>query len=229
MISPPAALASSQPPLEGRAPRHGWLRRLFVREWHLLVFASTTMVALLSPATYDREVRRAMVQAVSSYAWQALPGYALLSVLGGAVLTHIIAVSAASYGLSHLALEAVVRVYVVELLPLVAALFVAMRSGLDFLGRLARARAALHEAGDRVRQLRTAVLPVRDAVRDQAQRFLAGRGDRVVEADALDEAAVATAARIGDDDVVEGALLGAAACKANHDHGGDVRWSGKRL
>jgi len=32
--------------------------------------------------------------------------------------------------------------------------------------------------------------------------------DRVVEADALDEAAVATQARIGDDDVEERALLG---------------------
>ncbi len=141
MISTPAASSTSPPPQDGRAPRAGWLRRLLVREWHLLLFVGATMVALVSPATYDREVRRATAQAVSSYAWQALPGYALLSVLGGAVLTHIIAVSAASYGLSHLALEAVVRVYVVELLPLVAALFVAMRSGLDLLGRLARARA----------------------------------------------------------------------------------------
>ena len=43
-------------------------------------------------------------------------------------------------------------------------------------------------------------------------------GDRVVEADALDEAAVAAAARVGDDDVVERALLGAAAGQSDHDH-----------
>ena len=37
----------------------------------------------------------------------------------------------------------------------------------------------------------------------------------VVEADALDEAAIARHARIGDDDVVEGAVLGSATGHAN--------------
>lgn len=60
MISTPAATSTSPPPLEGRGTRHGWLRRLLVREWHLLLFVGATMVALLSPATYDREVRRAV-------------------------------------------------------------------------------------------------------------------------------------------------------------------------
>ena len=44
--------------------------------------------------------------------------------------------------------------------------------------------------------------------------------DRVVEAHALDVAAVTRAAAVGDDDVVEGALLGAATGKANLDHCG---------
>src|SRR5258708_10771410 len=38
---------------------------------------------------------------------------------------------------------------------------------------------------------------------------------RVIGADLLDEAAVARAARVGDDDRVEGALLGAAACQSD--------------
>ena len=44
-------------------------------------------------------------------------------------------------------------------------------------------------------------------------------------ADALDVAAVAGAAAVGDDDVVEGTLLGAAAGQSNLDHGRCVLWS----
>lgn len=124
-----------------RTPRGGGLTRLLRREARFVLYAAAALIAVFSPANYSRPVRQATAQAVCFSAWQALPGYALLSVLAGAVLTHIVAVSAASYGLSHLALEAVVRVYVVELLPLAAALFVAMRSGLDALGRLSRERA----------------------------------------------------------------------------------------
>ena len=58
---------------------------------------------------------------------------------------------------------------------------------------------------------RAALLPVRDAVHRQAQRLVRGSGDRVVEPDALDETTVAAIPGIGDDHVVEGALLGAAA------------------
>ena len=126
----------------------GWRLTLTLRrESRFALFAAATLIAAFSPATYSRAACQATAQAVCFSAWQALPGYALLSVLAGAVLTHIVAVSAASYGLSHLALEAVVRVYVVELLPLAAALFVAMRSGLDVLDRLAAERARGEDFG----------------------------------------------------------------------------------
>jgi phospholipid/cholesterol/gamma-HCH transport system permease protein len=115
--------------------------RVLMREWHFLLFAAATLLAMLSPATYVRPVRRAMAQSICFSAWQVLPGYALMVVLFGAAMTHIVVVTAASYGLSHLALEAVVRVLVVELIPLVAALFVVMRSGMALLNRLADLRA----------------------------------------------------------------------------------------
>jgi phospholipid/cholesterol/gamma-HCH transport system permease protein len=44
------------------------------------------------------------------------------------VVIHIVVVTAASYGLSQYALEMVVRVLVLELIPLVAALFVAVNA-----------------------------------------------------------------------------------------------------
>lgn len=54
-------------------------------------------------------------------------GFALASALLAVVITRIVLVTAQSYGLSQLALEMVVRVLVLELLPLGAALFVALR------------------------------------------------------------------------------------------------------
>src|SRR5678815_5260073 len=86
--------------------------------------------------------------------------------------------------------------------------------------RLGGALRLLDQALDRRRHLRAVPGPVLDAIEGDAQRLLAAGGDRVVEADALDEAPVATQARIGDDDVEEGALLRAATCKPDHDHGG---------
>ncbi|MDP1653259.1 MAG: ABC transporter permease [Rhodocyclaceae bacterium] len=136
-----AALLPATPDQPRKSTWLRWVTRGFRREWRIVLFGAATLAAALSPSLYDRQVRQATAQAVCAACWQSLPGYALLSILAGAVLTHIVAVTAATYGLSHLALEAVVRVFVVELIPLAAALFVAMRSGLDVLSRLAELRA----------------------------------------------------------------------------------------
>ncbi|MCX8086504.1 MAG: ABC transporter permease [Rhodocyclaceae bacterium] len=117
------------------------LARGFEREWRYLRFFALLLAAAVTPASYRPSVRAALAQAVCFAAGQALPGYALFSVLAAMVTAHLVVVSAASYGLSHLALEALVRVYVVELLPLLAALFVAMRSGIAVLDHLAGLRA----------------------------------------------------------------------------------------
>src|SRR6516225_363987 len=85
------------------------------------------------------------------------------------------------------------------------------------LGSRLRLLRFLHETLDGRRQLRANALPVRQAVLSDTQRF-ALRGDRVVEADALDEAAVTTVARIGSNDVVERALLRAAASQTDDNH-----------
>jgi hypothetical protein len=77
----------------------------------------------------------------------------------------------------------------------------------------------LDQAGDGIGQLGALQLPVVDALERQAQALLAFLGDRVVKADALDEAPVAAVARIGDDDVEKRALLGAASSESDYDHG----------
>ena len=83
-----------------------------------------------------------------------------------------------------------------ELLPTV-------KSG-GFLGR------RFHQTLNGRRQLRTNALPVGEAILIDVETNRSARGDRVVEADALDEATVATIARVSGNDVVERALLGAA-------------------
>src|SRR5262245_39147162 len=69
-----------------------------------------------------------------------------------------------------------------------------------------------------VRQLRALALPVRQPLAVDAQPLAAFRRLRIVEADALDEAAVARSSRIGHYQVVERALLRPTACQTYDDH-----------
>src|SRR5471030_2000283 len=71
----------------------------------------------------------------------------------------------------------------------------------------------LHRGG----RLCAQVHPVRDAIERDAELLLGFGGLGVVVADALDEAPVARHARIGDDDVVEGAVPGSATRHSDDD------------
>ena len=97
--------------------------------WRVFHFGALACVLALAPATYDRANRSVTAKQIYFTAWQILPGFTLLSALLSMVLIRIVVVTAASYGLSQYALEMVVRVLVLELIPLAAALFVALRSG----------------------------------------------------------------------------------------------------
>src|SRR2546425_130753 len=76
----------------------------------------------------------------------------------------------------------------------------------------------LDQASHGGRQLRTLAGPVGDAIDRHAQALFAAGSHRVVEAHALDEAAVAALTGVGDDEVVERALLRATTSQSNHDH-----------
>src|SRR5690606_30043945 len=75
------------------------------------------------------------------------------------------------------------------------------------------------QRADLVGQLGAVLDPVLHAGGVDHHALLGALRHRVVVTHALDVAAVAGAARIGDDDVVEGALLRAAAGEADLDHG----------
>lgn len=97
--------------------------------WRVFHFGALALVMALSPATYDKETRAVTARQIYFTGWQVLPWFTLLAALLSMVLIRIVVVTAQSYGLSQYALEMVVRVLVLELIPLSAALFVALRSG----------------------------------------------------------------------------------------------------
>ena len=97
--------------------------------WRSLRFSALLLVMVASPATYSTENRRRLATQICLTCNQTVPAFTLLSALLSLVLVHIVVVTAQSYGLSQFALGTVVRVLVVELLPLAAALFVALRAG----------------------------------------------------------------------------------------------------
>jgi phospholipid/cholesterol/gamma-HCH transport system permease protein len=76
--------------------------------------------------------RLATSRYIHASTWQVLPWFTLLAALVSLVVIRIVLVTAQSYGLSRYALEMVVRVLVLELIPLSAALFAALRAGMAF-------------------------------------------------------------------------------------------------
>ncbi|WP_027016050.1 MlaE family ABC transporter permease [Comamonas composti] len=95
--------------------------------WRSIYLGAAMLVLVLSPSSYRGAAGRAMARQIYLQTGPVLLGFTALAALMCAVITHIVVVTAQSYGLSRYALEMVVRVLVIELIPLTAALFVAMR------------------------------------------------------------------------------------------------------
>jgi phospholipid/cholesterol/gamma-HCH transport system permease protein len=104
--------------------------------WRLLQFAVLMLSVALTPSSYGNERRPILARHVVSDTAPNLAWYGVLSALVSLVLIRIVVVTSQSYGLSRFALEMVVRVLVLELIPLTAAAFVALRTtlpaGLEF-------------------------------------------------------------------------------------------------
>lgn len=104
--------------------------------WRLLQFAVLMLSLALTPASYSRDNRPTLARHVVNDTAPNLAWFGVLSALVSLVLIRIVVVTSQSYGLSRFALEMVVRVLVLELIPLTAAAFVALRTtlpgGLEF-------------------------------------------------------------------------------------------------
>ena len=94
--------------------------------WRILYLGAVVCVLVLSPSSYGKVTRRALARHLYLDTAPVLLGFTVLAALISLVLTRIVVVTAISYGLSRYALEMVIRVLVLELIPLIAALFVAV-------------------------------------------------------------------------------------------------------
>lgn len=92
-------------------------------------FAMTALIGMLSPATYNKATRLVVQKQIYFTAWQILPGFCIFAALFSLLIIEIVGINARKYGLYEYALELIVRILVLEILPLMTALFVALRTG----------------------------------------------------------------------------------------------------
>jgi phospholipid/cholesterol/gamma-HCH transport system permease protein len=159
----PAPLRLRRPAPAGADPLR-WLASW----WNVIVFGAVLLVLALTPGSYrDTRTRAALARHTWLDTAPILLGFSMLSALLTIVLTRIVVVTAQSYGLSQYALEMVIRVLVLELIPLTAALFVALRCTIPNGAALAEMRRTGH-----FQQLRRA--GVDPLTREVLPRLLAG-------------------------------------------------------
>ena len=95
--------------------------------WKLLHLGAVLLLLALSPSNYKRADRLALGRHLYDNTAPIMLGFSVLCALVSLVLTRIVVTTALSYGLSQYAMQVVIRVLVLELIPLTAALFVALR------------------------------------------------------------------------------------------------------
>ena len=95
--------------------------------WRLIQLGAMISVLTLSPSSYSRASRMVLARHIYLTTAPILLWFTVISALITVVLTRIVMVTALSYGLSQYGLQVVIRVLVLELIPLTAALFVALR------------------------------------------------------------------------------------------------------
>lgn len=111
-----------------------WPRKAFV----FWAFAAQLTVVMLSARSYTRSAGLQVMQQIVSASVVLLPGFMVLSALMSVVLVRIVLAAADELGVSQFALNLLIRTLVLELLPLVAAGFVALRYSLPAANALAQ-------------------------------------------------------------------------------------------
>lgn len=143
-----------------------WGARLirYLRSWWSMIhLGAVALVLAVSPSTWHRANRHTTSRYIYASTWQVLPWFTVLSALVALVVIRIVLVTAVSYGLSRYALEMMVRVLVLELIPLSAAMFAALRSGMAFdataLGLAKAGMSTPAASAEALRQLRRDLVP----------------------------------------------------------------------
>lgn len=112
----------------------------FAEGWRVVHWAAQILVLSLTLASYRGAQRVVLARHLVADTAPVLPWFLVLSSLLSLVIIRIVLVTAESYGLSRYALEMLVRVLVLELLPLAAAIFVTLRVALPNAAEIAALR-----------------------------------------------------------------------------------------
>lgn len=134
----------------------------FLEWWRLAYLSSVILVLGLSKSTYGHPLRASISNHTYRNTAPILLGFTVVCALVSVVITRIVLVTAMSYGLSQYALQVVIRVLVLELIPLTAALFVALRCTIPDGAELVALRACRAKGGgsaDDVASLQSDVMP----------------------------------------------------------------------
>ncbi len=98
--------------------------------WLVLRFGARVLVLAVSPSSYRPRQRQLILRSIYLATRPMLPGFTLLTAIFGLVVIRIVLAAALTYGLTRFALDVLVRTLVLELIPLSAALYVAVRYSL---------------------------------------------------------------------------------------------------
>lgn len=100
------------------------------RAWlHAALFGFACAAAALSPSSYTPQTRALALRQIYFTAWQVLAGYLLFAAVLSVIVVRITVSATFEFGLSGYAVELVMRAMVLEILPVLTALFVALRTG----------------------------------------------------------------------------------------------------
>jgi len=99
------------------------------RTWRgIFRFAAQALFAAITPSAYNSATRMVVMKQIYFTAWQILLPFTLFAALLSFVLIRIVGNQASKFGLGDRALEMSMLLLVLEVLPLVTALFIALRS-----------------------------------------------------------------------------------------------------
>lgn len=156
VAAPPESLRSSQT-LRGLDELGNAVFSEATGWWRALHFGAMILVTGLVPAAYDARARKVASEQIHFSAWQVLGGFTLVCGLLSFGLIRITIDAAEAYGVAQYAVQLVVSVLVLELVPLSVALFVALRSG----AAIATEVAIFHIRGDLERLVHEGADPLR--------------------------------------------------------------------
>ena len=128
------------------------IQRTLAGWWGIVRLGAQLLDLALKRSTWRRESGHLFARHIVQDTVPMLPWFTVLTLLISVIVIRIVIVTALSYGLTQYALEMVVRVLVLELIPLTAALFAALRCTLPNAAEVASLRAqgrwgAAREAG----------------------------------------------------------------------------------